>query len=201
MNPIPVLFVDQAEVTTAGLVHTLNELKFNLHFNEVDCLQAVFSFIKEHPNSVVFLNIHSKKINGYFIASSLLKANRKLKLILISQRLSNPLLPRLIQLGVKAVLTSESSKKDFQDAFRCVVAGDSYLFGTECNDENHSLTFSPLEFKLVDMLGEGKTSKEISQELRHTSKTIETYRSRLLRKTGVKNTSQLLSFFYKHELK
>lgn len=200
MNPIPVLLIDQAEVTTAGLVHTLRELNYNLNFNEVGTLPEVFPFIKENPNSIVFMNIHSKRMNGYFMASSLLKENSKLKIILISSSFSNPLLPRLIRLGAKAVLTIDSTRKEFQDAFRSVVAGDRYLFGTEGIPLDQQLSFSPIEFQLIQMLSEGKTSKEISSELHHTSKTIETYRSRLLRKTGMKNTSELLSFFFKHEM-
>jgi DNA-binding NarL/FixJ family response regulator len=200
MNTIPVLLIDQAEVTTAGLVHTLRELNYDLHFNEVGTLVEVFPFIKENPNCIVFMNIHSKRMNGYFMASSLLKENKKLKIILISSSFANPLLPRLIRLGAKAVLTIDSTRKEFQDAFRSVVAGDQYLFGTESVPAELQLSFSPLEFQLIHMLSEGKTSKEISHELHHTSKTIETYRSRLLRKTGMKNTSELLSYFFRNEL-
>ena len=47
--------------------------------------------------------------------------------------------------------------------------------------------------ELINQLSKGKTSKEIAITWGLTLKTIEIYRSRILDKAGVKNTSELLS--------
>ena len=52
---------------------------------------------------------------------------------------------------------------------------------------------STREREIVSAMSEGMTSKEIARNLNLSPRTIETYRSRLMLKTGARNASQLLS--------
>lgn len=54
-------------------------------------------------------------------------------------------------------------------------------------------TLSRRERSIVTAMGEGMTSKEIARMLGLSPRTVETYRQRLMAKTGAKNASQLLS--------
>ena len=79
-----------------------------------------------------------------------------------------------------------------------------------CEDRRHpyglvACTFEPAESteavielsrrerEIVSAMGDGLTSKQIARKLNLSHRTIETYRSRLLVKTGARNTAQLLS--------
>jgi len=50
------------------------------------------------------------------------------------------------------------------------------------------------EREIVGAMGDGLTSKQIARMLKLSHRTVETYRSRLLLKTGTRNTAQLLCF-------
>jgi DNA-binding NarL/FixJ family response regulator len=52
------------------------------------------------------------------------------------------------------------------------------------------------ELELVRMIAAGLASKEIAIESKHAETTIESYRSRLLRKYQVRNAAQLVAHFY-----
>jgi DNA-binding CsgD family transcriptional regulator len=59
---------------------------------------------------------------------------------------------------------------------------------------------SPREREILKQVAEGKTSREIAQGLSISPKTVDTYRSRLMRKIGVKNLAGLIKFAIRHEL-
>ena len=59
---------------------------------------------------------------------------------------------------------------------------------------------SPREREILKQVAEGKTSREIAERLSISPKTVDTYRSRLMRKIGVKNLAGLIKFAIRNEL-
>ena len=59
---------------------------------------------------------------------------------------------------------------------------------------------SPREQEILKMVAEGTTSRGIAEKLAISPKTVDTYRSRLMRKIGVKNLVGLLKFAIRHGL-
>ena len=61
-------------------------------------------------------------------------------------------------------------------------------------------TLSRREREILRFVAEGKTSREIAERLDISSKTVDTYRSRLMRKIKVKNVSGVIKFAIQHEI-
>ncbi|HXQ35535.1 MAG TPA: LuxR C-terminal-related transcriptional regulator [Anaerolineales bacterium] len=61
-------------------------------------------------------------------------------------------------------------------------------------------TLSQREHEILKLVAEGKTSREIAERLSISPKTVDTYRSRLMSKIGVKNLAGLVKFAIRHEL-
>jgi DNA-binding NarL/FixJ family response regulator len=59
---------------------------------------------------------------------------------------------------------------------------------------------SDREFQVLRMIGSGKTVKDIADELSLSAKTVSTYRSRILEKTGMKTTAELIRFALRSQL-
>jgi DNA-binding CsgD family transcriptional regulator len=57
---------------------------------------------------------------------------------------------------------------------------------------------SPREREILQLVAEGKTSQEIGERLAISSKSVDTYRSRLMRKIGVKDVAGLVKFAIQH---
>jgi two-component system, NarL family, nitrate/nitrite response regulator NarL len=60
--------------------------------------------------------------------------------------------------------------------------------------------FSQRELEVLDLIASGYSSKEISNTLYITSKTVETHRKNLMKKSKTKNTAELISFSYQNGL-
>ncbi|MBA1419613.1 MAG: response regulator transcription factor [Epsilonproteobacteria bacterium] len=70
----------------------------------------------------------------------------------------------------------------------------SYGTALEKNTKNSIGTLSQREYEVYTLLVSGITSKEIAQKLDLSQKTISTYRTRILKKLSLSNTTQLIHF-------
>ena len=61
-------------------------------------------------------------------------------------------------------------------------------------------TLSQREHEILKLVADGKTSREIADRLSISPKTVDTYRSRLMSKIGVKNLAGLIKFAIRHGL-
>jgi DNA-binding CsgD family transcriptional regulator len=61
-------------------------------------------------------------------------------------------------------------------------------------------TLSQREREILKLVADGKTSREIADRLSISPKTVDTYRSRLMSKIGVKNLAGLVKFAIRHGL-
>jgi len=61
-------------------------------------------------------------------------------------------------------------------------------------------TLSQREREILKLVADGKTSREIAERLSISPKTVDTYRSRLMSKIGVKNLAGLIKFAIRHRL-
>jgi DNA-binding NarL/FixJ family response regulator len=59
---------------------------------------------------------------------------------------------------------------------------------------------SDREFQVLKFLADGKSVKEIAEELFLSVKTISTYRSRILEKLNFKNNSELIRYVLEHKI-
>jgi DNA-binding NarL/FixJ family response regulator len=113
-----------------------------------------------------------------------------------------------LQAGAKGFVIKDAAGKELMRAIRTVYGGHRYL--SEKVDEiliedylmqRHEVQLkSPLENlssrerEILQLVAEGKTSAAIAEVLFISPKTVETYRSRLMHKLGLKDTAGLVKF-------
>ena len=59
---------------------------------------------------------------------------------------------------------------------------------------------SDREHQVLRAMASGRTPSEIAEQLGLSIKTVSTYRSRILRKTGLRNTAELIAYALRHDL-
>jgi DNA-binding NarL/FixJ family response regulator len=77
---------------------------------------------------------------------------------------------------------------------------DAFLLGLEPNLRAKKERFSPREREIMELLAQGRSSKEIAELLVIADRTVETHRKNLMEKAGVKNTAQLIAYGAQHGL-
>ena len=178
-----------------------------------DGRQAVRQIKKFQPDIVV-MDIAMPELNGIDATRQISEACPAVKVIILSMHDSSEHIYQALKAGAKGYLLKESAGKEVVTAVRAVSSGRRYLSDRieEMVIEDYVLQRdvapqkSPLdklsdrERQILQLVVEGKSSTEISETLFLSSKTVDTYRSRLMQKLGIKDLPALVKFAIQHSL-
>jgi len=117
---------------------------------------------------------------------------------------------RVIKAGADGYLTKTHSPSALAEAIRQVHAGRKYVTSSLAEELALDLSrggglpahesLSNLEFEVLVRLGAGGPTSEIAQQLGVSTKTVRTYRARILEKMGLKSTAEIILYAVQHEL-
>jgi DNA-binding NarL/FixJ family response regulator len=110
---------------------------------------------------------------------------------------------RALKIGASGYLTKASAPDELAAAIQKVLSGGKYVSSSlaehltlllQQTERKPHETLSNREYKVMCLIASGKTATEIAKELYLSVKTISTYRSRILKKTGMKNNIELAKY-------
>lgn len=163
---------------------------------------------------VVVMDISMPELNGIEATRKITQLNAEIKVIILSMLGTSEHVFQALQAGAKGYLLKDSATRDVVDAVLTVASGRRYLSDPITNTlvtaylQQHD---SPQEKSVLDDLSQreqeilplvldGKSSVEIGKLLFLSPKSVETYRSRILHKLGVKDMTGLIKFAIQHDL-
>jgi DNA-binding NarL/FixJ family response regulator len=168
--------------------------------------------VDEYQPNVAIMDISMPELNGIDAISQMLPRHPGIKVIVLSIHETKPYVSRALKAGARGYLLKETAGLEVVDAVRAVYSGERYL-SQRISDLLTDITFrsldgskevspleqlSPREREILQLVAEGKTSQEISERLSISSKSVDTYRSRLMRKIGVEDLAGLVKFAIQH---
>lgn len=208
---IRVLLVDDHAIVRDGL-KTLLEAQGDLRVvgEAVDGAGAVKAAAELQPD-VAVLDISMPDMNGVEAARKIHAARAETRIVMLSMHGNAEHVYRALEAGATAYLLKDSAGKELVAAIRAVHAGRRYL-AEKINElvisgylgENR--VGSPLESlskrerDILQLLVDGKNNREAAELLHISVKTVETYRSRMQQKLGIKNVTELVKFAITHGL-
>ena len=154
------------------------------------------------------MDIAMPELNGIEAAQQICGLLPATRIIILSMHSTTEHVMRALKAGAQSYLLKESTGTELMDAVRAVSAGQRYMsqkiadilidkyvdHPDERLAENPLDCLSPREREILPLVAEGKTSLEIAQIIFLSPKTVETYRSRLMQKLGIKNIPDLIKF-------
>jgi DNA-binding NarL/FixJ family response regulator len=211
---IRILLADDHQILREGLKYILDTQPDMIVAGEAsDGRQAVREAKRINPD-VLIMDIAMPELNGIEAARQILAVSPSIKIIILSMHYSTEHIYQALQAGAKGFVIKDAAGKELMRAVRTVYGGHRYL--SEKVDEiliedylmqRHEVQLkSPLENlssrerEILQLVAEGKTSAAIAEILFISQKTVETYRSRLMQKLGLKDTTALVKFAITHGL-
>jgi DNA-binding NarL/FixJ family response regulator len=209
---IRVLVADDHAIVREGLGTMLGNqpdmVVVGLAANGRDAIRMV----DEYQPDVAVMDISMPELNGIDAISQMLPRHPNIKVIVLSIHETKPYVNRALKAGARGYLLKETAGLEVVEAVRAVYSGERYL-SQRISDLLTDISFrsldgskevSPLEQlssrerEILQLVAEGKTSQEIGERLSISSKSVDTYRSRLMRKIGVKDVAGLVKFAIQH---
>jgi DNA-binding NarL/FixJ family response regulator len=170
--------------------------------------------VKELNPDVVVMDIAMPELNGIEATVQICESCPSTQVIILSMYDSSEHIFRALRAGAKGYLVKESAGREVIKAVRFVHSGlrylsksieekvidDYVLYRQSASAESPMEKLSSREREILHLVVEGKSSKAISEILPISPKTVETYRSRLMKKIGVKDLPGLVKFAIQHGL-
>lgn len=161
---------------------------------------------------IVIMDIVMADLNGIEATEQICRECPDTSVIMLSMRSSSESILRSLKAGASGYLLKESAGRELITAIRAVHSGRRYL-SSKVSDrivgaymketegiQDPVSVLSRREREVLQLVVEGKTSAEIAEKLFLSVKTIETYRSRLMQKLGIKDIPSLIKFAIQHDL-
>ena len=166
--------------------------------------EAVKRVQKLRPD-IAILDSGLPELNGFEASSQIRVLSPTTDTVILSTSASPEYVYRALQAGAKAYLPKESSGAELVAAVRTANAGKRYLskmitatiVDDYVNDNRPKFPLESLthrERHVLQLIVEGKSSAQTAKVLALSTKTVETYRSRIRQKLGIHDLPHLVKF-------
>jgi len=200
--PTRVLLADDHALIRQGLKAFLEKQGFQVVCEASDGQEALRSTEKIQPD-VAIIDISMPILNGVDTARELKKSAPKTKVILLTQHDEDQYVTEALRAGVKGYVLKRQAAEDLVHAIQEVSRGSVYLspnISRAVVDAYLSKTYvsaDPLsgrERQVLQLVGEGKSTKDIAVHLGISVKTAESHRARLMKKLDIHETASLVRY-------
>jgi len=210
--PTNVLLADDHAVLRDGLRLILETQKDIRVVAEASEGRKAVALAREHRPHVAILDIAMPHLNGIEAAYQIRLVSPRTHVVVLSVHGTSEHIFRALQAGARAYLLKESAGSEVVHAVREVTAGRRYLSNSieqtvldeyirhraSTSIEGPLDMLSPREREVLQLVVEGKSSKEIAGIIHISSATVDTYRSRLMHKLDVRDLPALVRFAVAH---
>ena len=176
--------------------------------------EAVAKAEQLKPN-IVILDISMPDLNGVDAAKRIKKVSPDTEVLIFSAHYSDQLIREILEAGVRGYIVksdsdrdlviaveSLSKKKPFFTSRATEVMLTSFSDGGPKQDPSEPLRdrLTTREREIVQLLAEGKSSKEVASSLNISVKTAETHRANIMRKLQIHTVSELVRYAIRNQI-
>ena len=208
---VRVYIIDPHEIVRVGLRTLLDpDPEFKLVGEATSKQEALINIPRLKPE-IVILDLRLQDGSGMDAARELLTAFAKVRIVFLSNSLENETLLAAVASGIHAYVLRDAGAETLMQALRTVARGQSFLdprvthhtFAYLRRLANRSpntirLPLSPQEQRLLPLIAQGKTNKEIAAELGLSDKTVKNYLANVYNKLHITRRAQAAAFYSKH---
>jgi len=200
---ISVLIVDDHPIVRRGLKEILTaELQLSVE-ESADPHDALRS-IREGHFDLVVLDLDLPGMNGLELLKEIKRENDRIHVLVLSVYPEDQFAVRVINAGAAGFISKDAAPEELVSAVKKILRGKRHVSERVADlllERLNSKTDAPAherlsdrEFQILGMFGEGKTVKQIAQELSLSAPTVSTYRARILNKMDMKSTAELVKY-------
>ena len=204
-----ILLTDDHWSVRKGLIHILQYEFPDAQFGEASSTPEALELLSRHPWDVMVLDIFMPGRSGLEVLHEVRQQYPSLPVLVLSSAPEEQMALRVLKAGASGYLNKLVAPEELINAVRKLLAGGRYASSTVAErlvleigrtDRLPHETLSGRESDVLRGLMAGKSIKEIAEDLSLSSKTVSTFRSRILVKIGVRNDIDLALYMEKHNL-
>jgi DNA-binding NarL/FixJ family response regulator len=202
--PIRVIIADDHPVVIQGLTQELATADDMVIVGVAQQFREVWSLLDEVQADVLVLDISGMGGAPLTMVRQLHAQRPALKIIIFSSWID--MAAEFLASGAHGYITKEELVTELLLAIRAVHAGRTYRSHivhehlTILSEQGRNFQFSPQELSILQLMEQGKGTVEVAQALHLETATVQNYITRLRRKTGSRERTQLVDWYRRHLL-
>ncbi|MBL8125124.1 MAG: response regulator transcription factor [Blastocatellia bacterium] len=201
---IRVLIADDHTIVRHGLRQILSSEQDMAVSAEAQNGQEVLDIVRRERVDVVVLDISMPGRNGLETLKELKRHHPGIAVIVLSMHPKDQYAVRVIKAGASGYITKESAPSELVVAIRKACRGEKYIdpeiaevlanYIEHGGTEDPHTRLSDREYEVLCHIASGKGLTDLSQEMNLSVKTISTYRSRIIEKTGLSSNAEITRY-------
>ena len=208
-DPIRIVLADDHPIFRRGLREVLEvEKDFRVVAECGDGEAALAAIVRERP-TVVLLDVDMPKQDGFAVVRALRERNLDTTIVLLTMHGRDDLLRAAFGLGVRGYVVKDGAVLDVVHAIREVVEGRPFISsslsatlltaeGADSGLPPEVQKLTPAEMRVLRLIADFKSSKEIAEELGVHYRTVENHRTSIAGKLGLVGSHALSRFAAQH---
>jgi DNA-binding NarL/FixJ family response regulator len=211
-DEIRILLADDYPVVRKGLKASIEEEPSLKVIAEASDGEEALKQIGKFRPHLAILDIDMPKLDGLSVAREVARLKLETKVIFLSFHKDEDIFRAVLAAGGKGYLLKDSAMEEIVVAIQTVVAGKVYMSsaialqllqseGPSNNGSDNPLTrdLTVSERRILMLISEGLSSKEIGSELSIHYRTVENHRTNICRKLNIEGANALLRFAVQHK--
>jgi len=200
MNKIKVMVVDDHQLFREGISSLFaNDDDIEI-VGQADSARAMFEFFEHTLPEVVLIDISMPGADGLTVIGESKKRYPDIKFIVLTMHADGQYVVKAVRSGAFGYLLKNADKEELSEAIHTVIKERKYfnaeisqlMVGNMSLEGDNPQRLSERETQVLQLVSNGKTTKEIADELFVSSRTVETHRVNMMKKLDVQNTAELI---------
>lgn len=212
-NSIKIIVADDHAILKEGITKLLYEYKDVLVVGEATDGAQTLSLVEHYQPHILVLDINMRELNGYEVLQEIQRKKLPTKVLFLTMYDKPENIFKAMEMGAFGYLTKDTITEELIQAIRTINQGKFY-FGQSIMKiivDNRSLQgnqdrlnnkfkdlLSVREFEILSLVSEGLSSKQISEKLFISERTVANHRLNIMNKCGVSNTVELVKMYIQH---
>lgn len=204
------IIADDHPIVSRGVKQLLLDAFPSATIDEVEDADMLLSATRRQRYDAIIMDLTMPGNEGMGGLTSLRRQCPEVPILVLSMHPEEHFALRALKAGADGYLTKKKAPEDLLTAVRTILSGDDYVSpalarrlamnvigdGTQQPHER----LSPQEYRVMCLIGAGKTVGEIAEMLHLSVKTVSTHRTNLLKKLGLANNAEIMRYCLDHDL-
>lgn len=209
-----ILLADDHDIVRRGLRQLLTRPGWEVCAEAKNGREAM-ALAEQFKPDVAVMDVGMPDLNGLEAARQIHKRLPNTRIVILTLHFTDQLVRDIVESGARAYVMKSDADRDLVAAIEALSHGRSYftpkaaemlLSGFRQGDLRHKTDrelrgrLTGREREIVQLLGEGKSSKEVAAALGISVKTAETHRANIMRKLEVHSVSELVRYAIRNQI-
>ena len=205
-----ILIADDHPIFRSGLRQLIEADGSMSVIAEADDGASALRLIRQHQPDVVVLDLNMPGLSGFEVVASMRDEKLSGEVVLLTMHNEEAMFTKALNLGVRGYVLKDSAANDILSCLHAVRKGENYasaeltkLLFKKASGQSRAVagldSLTPTERRVLKLIAEYLTSREIADQLGVSVRTIENHRNNICAKLDVHGSHALTKFALQHQ--